>query len=498
VEDVGKKVTAASVWMLLFKLADRSLGIVSTIILARLLAPGDFGLVAMAMAVVAILELFGNFNFDTFLIRQSGVDRRQYDTAWTFNVLVATCIALLLAAVASAMADFYNEPRLESVIFVLAIAAFVQGFENIGIVAFRKEMQFHKEFRFLLGKKLAGFFVTIPLAFIFRSHWALIAGIVSSRVVGMALSYLTQPYRPRFSLTAPGELFHFSKWLLFNNIANLGRDRSSDFVVGRIAGTQALGLYNISLEIVTMPTTELVAPVNRAAYPMYARLANDLGQLRYTYLQVVSMVALVALPAAVGLGLTAELFVPILLGPKWLDAVPLMQLLAAAGAIGALQSSSWSVFLALGKARTVTLLGLGSLAIMVPMLVVLTRWQGAQGAAIAQLTIMCLLVGVTYALLLRDLQLSLPALLGRFWRPLIGMLAMAAAVMGIEAQWAAADGLVAQMLRLMATIAGGAITYAATILVTWQVAGKPDGGERLLLAKLWPMVRARLPLGQGR
>src|SRR6185503_18986206 len=108
------------------------------------------------------------------------------------------------------------------------------------------------------------------------------------------------------------------KWLLFNNISNLGRDRSADFIVGRIAGSQALGLYNIALEIVTMPTTELVAPVNRAAYPAYARLANDLGQLRYTYLQVVSMVALLALPAAVGLGLTAKLFVPILLGPRWL------------------------------------------------------------------------------------------------------------------------------------------------------------------------------------
>jgi O-antigen/teichoic acid export membrane protein len=314
--------------------------------------------------------------------------------------------------------------------------------------------------------------------------------------MGMTLSYLTQPYRPRFSLTAPGELFHFSKWLLFNNIANLGRDRSSDFVVGRIAGTQALGLYNISLEIVTMPTTELVAPVNRAAYPAYARLSNDLGALRHTYLQVVSMVALVALPAAVGLGLTAKLFVPILLGPKWLDAVPLMEILAAAGAIGALQSSSWSVFLALGKARTVTLLGLASFAIMVPMLVVLTGWRGAQGAAVAQLTIMCLLVGVTYGLLLRDLKMPLSSLLGRFWRPILAMLAMTAVVLFIEAQWLAAEGFAAQMLRLLVTIACGALTYAAAVLVLWLAVGKPEGGESLILAKLWPMIRARLPLGQ--
>ena len=493
-EDVGKKVTTASIWMLMFKLTDRSLGIISTIILARLLIPGDFGLVAMAMAVVAILEIFSNFNFDTFLIRQPGVDRRLYDTAWTFNVIIGVSIAAILVAISPLMADFYREPRLRDVILALALAALIQGFENIGIVAFRKDMQFHKEFRFLLCKKLTGFLVTVPLAFILRSHWALVAGIISSRLAGMTASYLTQPYRPRFSLAAPSDLFHFSKWLLFNNISNMGRDRSSDFIVGRIAGPQALGLYSIALEIVTLPTTELVAPVNRAAYPAYSRLLGDMSKLRYTYLQVVSMVGLVALPAALGIGLTAPLFVPLVLGPKWLDAVGLMQILALGGAIGALQSSSWSVFLALGKARTVTYLGLGSLVLMLPMLVFFTKQRGAQGAALAQLTIMCLLVVVTYWLLLRDLELGLGALLARFWRPLIGMAAMAAVVIGLEGQWQIAEGVVAELMRLALVAGGGALTYAAAVLLAWWASGRPEGGEKLILAKLWPMVRARLPL----
>jgi len=492
-EDVGKKVTSGSIWMLSFKLTERSLGLINTIVLARLLVPADFGLVAMATAVVAILEIFSNFNFDTFLIRHPEVDRRHYDTAWTLNVLIGLCIASVLVAIAPLMADFYKEPRLRWVLSALALAALVQGFENIGVVAFRKEMQFRKEFMLQVGKKLAGFTVTLIAALVFRTYWALVAGIIVSRLAGMLLSYLTHPYRPRFSLAAPSELFHFSKWLLGNNIANLGRDRSSDFIVGRIAGPQSLGLYNIAQEIVTLPTTELVAPVNRAAYPAYARLLNDLGGLRYTYLQMVSMVALVALPAAVGLGLTAHIFVPILLGPKWMDAVPLMQILAAGGAISALQSSSWSVFLALGKARTVTFLGLGSLVVMLPMLVALTWWHGAQGAAIAQLIIMCLLVVVTYALLLHDLKMKLTALLARFWRPLVGMATMAAGVLALEAQWPFAASFAAQCLRLASAVVTGAATYCCTVLALWWLAGKPEGGERLILSKLWPIVRARLP-----
>src|SRR5688572_8217477 len=291
-ENVGHKVAAGSAWMLLFKLTERSLGIISTIVLARLLVPADFGLVAMAMAVIAILELFSNFNFDTVLIREESVQRRHFDTAWTFGVVIAGAIALLLLAIAPAMAAFYKEPRLHAVISVLAIAALVQGFENIGVVAFRKEMQFHKEFMFLAGKKVAGFCVTIPLAFMLKSYWALVAGIIASRIAGITLSYFAHPYRPRLALSAHSELFHFSKWLLGNNIANFGRERSSDFIVGRVAGSQELGLYNIAQEIVMLPTSELVAPVNRAAYPAYARLANDKSKLRHTYLQILSMVAL--------------------------------------------------------------------------------------------------------------------------------------------------------------------------------------------------------------
>jgi O-antigen/teichoic acid export membrane protein len=480
--------------MLLFKLVERSLGIVSTIILARLLVPGDFGLVAMATAVVAMLELFSNFNFDVVLIREASVERRHFDTAWTFTVVIGTSIAVLLLALAPVMATFYSEPRLQAVISALAIAAFVQGFENIGVVAFRREMHFHKDFLFMIGKKFAGFCVTIPLAFLLRSYWALVAGIIASRVTGITLSYYAHPYRPRLSLAARQELLHFSKWLLASNIANFGRERAPDFIIGRVAGAHSLGLYNIAQEIVSLPTTELVAPVNRAAYPAYARLAGDVSRLRYTYLQVVSMVGLLALPAAIGLGLTADLFVPILLGPSWLESAGLMQILAVAGAIGALQSSSWSVCIALGKPRTLTYLGLTSLAVMVPLLMTLASWRGAEGAAWGYLALMSLLVIVTYALLLRDLTLRLSELMRVFWRPLVAIGAMTAIVLSLEAQWPEPSELTFQALRLGLVISAGAGAYSVTVLVLWLLAGRPDGAERLAMKKLWPMVRAHLPL----
>jgi len=485
---------SGSIWMLLFIATERSLGLISTIILARLLLPEDFGLMAMATSLVFILELFANLNMDTVLIREARAERRHYDTAWTFNVLMATTIGLLLAGLARPTAAFYDEPALEQVMYVLALAAFVQGFQNIGVVAFRKEMEFRKEFRFLTGKKLAGFLTTIPLAFLWGNYWALVAGIVALRIAGVLLSYYAHPYRPRLCLAARHELFHFSKWLVINNVSNFGRDRSSDFVIGRLVGSQALGLYNIAYEIATLPMTELVAPVNRAVFPAYAKLLNDPAELRRRYLQVVSMVALVALPAALGISLTAKLFVPIMLGPNWLDAIPLIQVLAIGGGIGALQSSSWAVFLALGHMRTVAYLGIFSLVVMVPWLLVLTAWLGVIGAAWAFLSMIVALMFVTYTLLLRALGLSSLALLKTFWRPLVGIVVMAVAVQRLSADWTVAAELADQALRLTGAVGLGATTYAGVVLLLWLLAGRPEGAERIVLDHLWPMIRAGLGL----
>jgi O-antigen/teichoic acid export membrane protein len=493
-DKIGRKMAVGSVWMLLFITADRSLGFISTIILARLLLPADFGLIAMATSLVFILELFSNLNVDTVLIREAKAERRHYDTAWTFNIVMAMSIACLLVLLANAAAGFYSEPRLAPVMYVLAVAAFAQGFQNIGVVAFRKEMEFHKEFRFLAGKKLAGFLVTIPLAFMWRNYWALVLGIVASRIAGIVLSYYAHPYRPRPSLAARHEIFHFSKWLVANNISNFGRDRASDFVIGRLVGPQALGLYSIAYEIATLPMTELVAPVNRAVFPAYAKLSNDLAELRRRYLQVVSMVAFVALPAAVGIGLTADLFVPLLLGPNWVGAARLIEILAVGGGIGALQSSSWAVFLALGKARTVAFLGLSSLAVMIPLLLFLTLSLGAEGAAFAFLSIMIFLVFVTYALLLKDLALPLRDLLRSFWRPLIAIVVMTAVVLGLRSQWTGEVDVSVQVLHFGVAVTFGAATYAAVVTFLWLCAGRPEGAERLVLDQLWPMVRARLGL----
>src|SRR5687767_1543898 len=137
---IQSKMTTGIAWMVTARLADRGIGLISTLILARLLVPDDFGLVAMATAIGGILDLLGAFSFDLALIQKKDAGKNHYDTVWTFTVLFGLVCAIALVGLAIPAAIFYREPRLEAVMYALAVLYLVGGFSNVGVVDFRKEL----------------------------------------------------------------------------------------------------------------------------------------------------------------------------------------------------------------------------------------------------------------------------------------------------------------------------------------------------------------------
>lgn len=492
VTGVGQKMARGATWMVAFRFADRSFGIVSTAILARLLIPADFGLVAMAMSVIAILELMGAFGFDFALITRPSAERRHYDTAWTFNALFGLFCALALLLLAYPAAAFFHEPRLAPVVLVLAISSLIQGFENVGVVAFRKELQFDREFRFLMVKRLATFAATIPLAFLFRSYWALVVGILVGRTTSVAMSYLAHPYRPRFSLAARSELLQFSKWLLINNLLVFGRERGGDIIVGRIAGPASLGIYNMAYELSFLPATDLVAPINRAVFPGYTKVAADPAVLRDHFLRVMALIALLVIPAGLGITATAALFVPLLLGEKWDAAIPIVQILGIAGMIGAAQTNFGSLYIAIGRPRITSIVTLIHVGLLLPSLIVLTSAYGTIGSAAAVVSVAAVMVAVS----LRFLAAAVSATLRDLWRvlhrPAIAGACMFAVVKEVIIPTFPVAGTSSRAAVLLLCVAAGAATYAATVWALWKIQRCPAGVEQDLLAQ-WRQRLAQRP-----
>ena len=263
-DGLKRKMAIGVAWNTLFKVARRGLGLISTLILARLLVPADFGLVALATAIVGAFELMTAFNFEVALIQNQSAERRHYDTAWTFNVLFGVTTGAILTVMAASAASFFAEPRLEDVLYVLAFSFALASFSNIAVVDLQKELRFAEDFRLRAFQHFARFAVTVPLAFWMKSYWALVIGILVGNIVKVASTYWVMPYKPRLTLSARRDLLGFSMWLLANRIMFYLRNRSTELFLGRLAGVQTLGLFTVSFEISNMPTSELVAPINRA------------------------------------------------------------------------------------------------------------------------------------------------------------------------------------------------------------------------------------------
>lgn len=479
-----------AVWMVLFKMLERGIGLFSMIFLARLLIPADFGVVAIATATIAVLEVFGSFSFDIALIQRPDADSSYYNTAWTFNVIVGLVTSLLVVALAEPAASFYHEPRLRDLLYLLALGPLAGALENIGIVIYRKEMQFQKEFAFLLTKKLLTVILTLILAITLRSYWALAIGILFGRTAGTTLSYLINTYRPWFTLQRRRELMHFSLWSFLNNILRFVSNRIGDFIIAKADNPAALGIYNISYEISTLPTTELVTPINRAVFSAYAQMNTE--ELKTGYLLVLDMVALLTIPAAFGIACTASTFVPLVLGNKWLDVIPVVETLGFFGMIQALQNNVSSVYYALGMPKTITQYALLYNALMVPSLIVGSIYWGPLGAAVALLGSLVIVTPLNLHNMFTKLGLGYRQFVLAIWRPICAGAIMFFCVDGIEgvlqptSSTGSSKSLVSTLLIL---ITSGIFIYLVTVILLWILSGRPDGSERTILEQIkkrWP------------
>lgn len=479
-------------WMVLFRLFDRSIGIISTVVLARMLLPADFGLVAMAMSVIALIELATAFSFDVALIQKKEPTREHYDTAWTLNLMLASGGAVVTAASAWPAAAFYGDPRLTLVMLAIGAIWLVAGFENIGTVNFRRQMDFGREFRFMATKRVISFTVTMLAAWIFRSYWTLIIGMAAGRVAGVVLSYAMEPFRPRLALVHVRELFSFSSWMVLGNLALVLMNRAPHFVVGRMFGAQSLGAYTVGSEIANLPHTELVAPVNRAMFPGLSRVADDIDNFRKTCVDATAAIFLLVMPVSVGVALLAPQVVRILLGQKWPEAVPVIQVLAFAGAVSALTSNNMSAYQAMGKPK----LGAATLVVRMVLLLlglwVLTNRYGVLGAAFAEVLAALGSLAVSVPILARTLKLGPLTYFGALLRPLIASLVMGFVLHLVLPGRGLDTGIVDAITWLVVGSLVGTVVYPLTVALLWFAAGRPASVELALFVRLRAMLMVRI------
>ncbi|MDJ0656313.1 MAG: oligosaccharide flippase family protein [Xanthomonadales bacterium] len=466
---------------------DRFLGVISLAVLARLLDPESFGIVAMAWIVVGLLDAIFDMGVHLLVLQKDDPDKEFLDTAWTLRLIQAIVTALIIAGLAPLAVNYFSEPRVANVMYVLALASFIGGLENFAVVEFQKSRQFFREFQLSAIKRLSTFFAIIGLAFVLGSYWALVIGTLISRILGVFLAYFFHRVTHRPSFAVMGTLFHKGKWLLFMNVAAYIWKRIDEIVVGRFFSSAVLGSYSVAAEVARLPTAELMAPISRALLPGFTSSKGDVGESANLIRRSINVQASLALPAAAGLAICADPVVSVFLGAKWQVAAQLLAILPAIFAAAALRYTGEYYLIAHERQRLLTFVDLyylvaflGWIAYSNYMLGSVSLQGVVYGRAAVEASGIVIMWFVTASV---SGAVSVWDQILQILRPLLATLAMCGVLLGVPMEYPGA------VTQLAYTVPLGVVTYAVVLVTLWLVSGKPEGLERWVADRLAARLR---------
>jgi lipopolysaccharide exporter len=483
--------TAAGMgWIVGWRLATRFLGLVNTLVLVRLLAPADFGLVALGTTFVIAVDTLSTLGVEDALVRDHAPTPDMYDTAFTLTVLRSIATALVICVVAVPVAAFFAEPRLAYILWALAVGALIAGCGSMGPIDFRRDMDFGKEFTLQMLPRIVSIVLTIGGALIWRSYWALVAGILAGRIVRTVFSYCLHPWRPRFTLAAWRALIAFSLWSWAISMAELVRDRMDTFVIGRIINPTSVGIYAIGEEIAALPTNELVLPLCRACFSGFAAARSDGQGLSETFMRPIATTFLVTLPAGLGISLVADPLVRLTVGENWSAAISIIQVLGIMGGVavfGYVASTLLSVHALLRQRFVITIICLMLRLLLIIPLISRFGILGAAIGAFAGATIEHVAFIIT---IFGRFKLSWREFGARIWRPIAAGAVMSSVLFVTNLGWSRSVGDATEIVRtLVVAVSLGAVLYVLTLGALWWLSGRPPGAESDVLALIKRVAR---------
>jgi O-antigen/teichoic acid export membrane protein len=477
------RLARGAVLMVVLRWASRALGLVSAMVLARLLSPADFGLVAVALAVAALLEIVFDASTETSLIARRSHDPGDWNTAWSIRVLCGFAIAVFLAVGGVFASMLYADERYYLIFAMVGITSAIQGLENIGVIAFRLGLEFERDAGYLLACRLVSVTLTVVCAWLLGNYMAILVAGILAKTFQVAWSYRVQPFRPRWSLARWRAFLGFSLWMLVLNIGKyliLAFDR---LLLARFVTPRALGYYKVAADVSELPVSEVVLPVARTLGVGFASVRHDLVQLRVMLRTSLGLVALLIFPVSIGLMLVAEQFVAVLLGSQWGPAVPYVRMFVFFFMMQSLMHYCGTALIALERVRPYALMTMLHAIAFITLSLGLARlyemsWAFSIGRAVAAVS----LTVAVWWLVRRDGLIGARDFLAVVWRPLTASLAMAAAVMRLD------TGGESALIDLAEKAGLGASVYVSALLALWLVSGSPASPERAILRRLAPRL----------
>lgn len=383
-EPLARRAGAAVSWRAVAVVTGKAITLVRYAILARLLAPADFGLLALALVPLDVLTSVTNVGMNPALVQRRDIGGRHYDVAWTLGVARALAISAVVLAGAPLIAALLAEPRATNVLRVLALRPLLGAVASVRVADLERELDFRRLCLIDVGAALAAAVVSIALARRL-GVWALVSGTLAGAVTGAALSYLAAPHRPRlaFDRDAARSLFRFGRWVLLGGVVGVAGETILRAVISRRLGTADVGLYFLAATLAAAPNEIVSSLVGAVAFPVHARLQAEARRARDVFAASLVAMAAVLAPAYAVLVALAPSLVQHVLGPQWEGSARVIRLLAVGGLLGVMFDATAPMLQGRGKPQQVTALFAVLSATVAALGWVLADRFGLLGAAMA-------------------------------------------------------------------------------------------------------------------
>ena len=466
VDPLGRHLANAAKWAAALRGVEKLLAFGRTVVLARILAPEDFGLFGVALIALSALEAFTQTGLQSALVQKKEELRSYFDTAWTIQAVRGVLLTGAMYGAAPWIAAFLEEMRAVPLLRVLGLVALFRGLENIGMVRVQRKLDFRKQSFYTLSGTVLDLAVTVGSALILRSPWALVLGLVAGQAGRTVASYFVDPFRPRisFRFSELRELSAFGRWIAASNILGFLTLRGDNAVIAKLLGPVALGAYEMAFRLSELLTRELATVVGNVSFPAYARMSEDMPRLSRAYGMALELVAAITLPVGLVTCFFAVPLTEIVLGPQWGSTAAVLPYLAVAGSLRSLAATAGPAYAGVGRPKLNFHMHVLRVLVTLGLIVPLTLRYGLRGAGMAVLigglTLLPQLVYYNRTVL----QMSF-AETTRTLTP-AAVLCLAVTVVALVGRSLMADGSISGALLLLAAVIAGYLLIAAVI---WQV-----------------------------
>ncbi|WP_068713915.1 oligosaccharide flippase family protein [Vibrio tritonius] len=328
IESVNRKIAIGYLWNLVSKWITRFIGVISTLILIRILSPVDFGVATLANIVMALFVMLSEVGSDKYVIKSQNCTDELLNSAWSLNITLKFFCGVIIAILSSYIADFMHEPILRNVLLACSVIPFIGAFKNIGIVHFERELNYRPLTKLSVLVKLIVFPITIGLAIVLKNYWALMIGVLLSEMISVIGSYWIHPYRPRWSRQQWSKQWNFSKWMLLSTTTGYLRSRVDAFLLGRFLPVNSVGLFRVSQEFAWLPFSEMIAPATRSFYAGLTQLIDNKPALTDQLTRYLALAYLLVVPSMFGIYALQDNIVLVVMGERWMAAAPVLGLLS--------------------------------------------------------------------------------------------------------------------------------------------------------------------------